>query len=75
MTVYSLVEVGARFVFRLQLAGQQDADPLTVIGRAAWVKREGNHYQVGVEFVGLRAEDKERIEAWVHTAGDENTVV
>jgi hypothetical protein len=67
MTVHQHVEVGAKFVFRLQLAGLQDPEPLTVIGRAAWVKRDGNHFSVGIEFVNIRPDEKERIEAWSHS--------
>jgi len=65
LTLHHHVDVGASFLFRLQLLGPQDPEPLTVIGRVAWVKREGNHFQVGIEFTGLRPDEKERIEAWV----------
>jgi hypothetical protein len=64
MTLHHHVDVGSLFILRLQLGGTEQ-DPLTVTGRAAWVKRDGNHFAVGIEFVNVRPEDKERIEAWV----------
>lgn len=64
MTLHHHVDVGALFILRLQLAGPNDPQPLTVTGRAAWVKRDGNHFAVGIEFVNLGPQDKERIEAW-----------
>jgi hypothetical protein len=63
--VHDHVDVGTTLVMRLELAGA-DAEPLATLARVAWVKREGNHYQVGVEFVGLKPEDRERVEAYAH---------
>lgn len=67
LTLHHHVDVGALFVLRLQLGGP-DAEPLGVTGRVAWVKRDGNHFAVGLEFVGLRPDERERIEAWAASA-------
>lgn len=64
--VHEHVDVGTTLVMRLELAGAE-AEPLTTLARIAWVKRAGNHFQVGVEFVGLKPEDRERVEAFAHS--------
>ena len=65
------VDVGAQFVLQLELAGASDPDPLTVAARAAWVRRDGNHFQVGLEFIGLRPDERERIDAYALSAKDQ----
>ena len=64
------VDVGTQFVLRLELAGAGDPDPLTVTARVAWVRRDGNHFQVGLELIGLRADERERIDAYALSAKD-----
>jgi len=59
-------DVGALFAMRLELAGPGDPDAPLVLAKVVWCKREGNRFAVGVEFVGLKPEDRERIEAWAH---------
>jgi hypothetical protein len=59
------LEPGTAMVVRLQLG---EPGPLTVAAQVAWCKRDGGHYLAGVEFVQLRDEDKERIEAWAVSA-------
>ena len=46
--------------------GGVDAEPLTTVARVAWAKRDGENFQIGVELVGLNAEERERIEAYAH---------
>jgi hypothetical protein len=70
LTLHHHVDVGAMFLLRLQLAGPNDPDPLTAAAKVAWVKREGNHFQVGLEFVGLKPDESERIAAWMHANRD-----
>ena len=75
--------VGRPTIARLNPADPEDAvslrpegDPTqvhaaltaAVAAQVAWCKRDGGHYLAGVEFVQLRDEDKERIEAWAISA-------
>jgi hypothetical protein len=55
------VDSGAMMVVRLELG---EPGPLTLTARVAWCKRDGGHYFAGLEFVGLRDDERERIEAW-----------
>jgi hypothetical protein len=55
------VEPGASMVVRLELGLP---GPLLVNARVAWCRRDGGHYLVGLSFVGLRDDERERIEAW-----------
>jgi hypothetical protein len=55
------VEPGAPMVVRLELGLP---GPLLVNARVAWCRRDGGHYLVGLSFVGLRDDERERIEAW-----------
>jgi hypothetical protein len=59
------LEEGAVMVVRLDLG---EPGPLTVSARVAWCKRDGGHYLVGLEFVGLREDERERLEAWTISA-------
>jgi len=59
------LDTGALMVVRLELGGP---GPLTLTGRVAWCKRDGGHYLAGLEFVGLRDDERERIEAWAALA-------
>lgn len=59
--VPALLETGVTIVIRLELG---PPGPLTLSGRIAWCKRDGGHYVAGLEFVGLRDDERERIEAW-----------
>jgi len=70
LTMNEHVEVGTQLVLRLELAGPLDADPLLVLAKVAWVKRDGNHFGVGLEFVSLKPEDRERVEAWAHSPSE-----
>lgn len=60
------LEPGAELVLRLELGGATATEPMVVAGRVAWSRREGGHFQVGVELPELRPDDRERLEAWVH---------
>jgi hypothetical protein len=64
------VEIGTKLVVRLELKGAGDPDPLIVAAKVVWTNREGNHYQVGLEFEGLRTDERERIEAYAHSTRD-----
>jgi hypothetical protein len=55
------VEPGAAMVVRLDVGLP---GPLLVNARVAWCRRDGGHYLVGLSFVGLRDDERERIEAW-----------
>jgi hypothetical protein len=59
------LEPGTAMVVRLQLG---EPGPMTLPARVAWCKRDGGHYIAGVEFVSLREDEKERIEAWAVSA-------
>ena len=43
---------------------------LLVLAKVVWVKREGSHFAVGLEFVSLKPEDRERVEAWAHSPSE-----
>jgi hypothetical protein len=58
------VEPGAPMLVRLELGGTM---PLTVNARVAWCRRDGGHYLVGLAFVGLRDDERDRIEAWTNS--------
>lgn len=66
LTLPQPADVGALFAVRLELAGQGDPDAPLVLARVVWCKRDGNRFAVGLEFVGVKPEDRERIEAWAH---------
>jgi hypothetical protein len=55
------VDTGTVMVVRLELG---TPGPLTLTARVVWCRREGGHYFVGLEFVDLRDDERERIEAW-----------
>jgi hypothetical protein len=59
--VPTMLAEGTAVVLRLEL----DV-PLTVAARVAWCRRDGGHFLAGFEFEGLRAEERERVEAWLH---------
>jgi hypothetical protein len=59
------VDTGAMMIVRLELG---EPGPLTLSARVAWCKRDGGHYFAGLEFVGLRDDERERIEAWAALA-------
>jgi hypothetical protein len=65
LRVSSHVDTGTVMVVRLELGPPA---PLTLTARVVWCRREGGHYFVGVEFVDLRDEERERIEAWTALA-------
>jgi hypothetical protein len=60
------LEPGTPMVLRLELG---EPGPLIVTARVAWCKRDGGHYLAGFEFVRLREDERDRIEAWTVTAG------
>lgn len=55
------LEPGTVMVLRLELG---EPGPLTLSARVAWCKRDGGHFFAGLEFAGLRDDERERIEAW-----------
>jgi PilZ domain-containing protein len=55
------LDVGTMMVVRLALG---EPGPLTITARVAWCRRDGGHYMAGLEFVDLRVDERERIEAW-----------
>ena len=59
------LEPGTMMVVRLELG---EPGPLTLSARVAWCKRDGGHYLLGLEFSGLRDDERERIEAWTQLA-------
>ena len=59
------IDTGAIMVVRLELG---PPGPLMLTARVAWCRREGGHYFVGLEFVDLRDDERERIEAWTALA-------
>lgn len=61
LRVPELLEVGVPMVVRLELG---PPGPLTLSARVAWCRRDGGHYVAGLELVGLRDDERERIEAW-----------
>ena len=65
LRVQGLLEIGTPMVVRLELG---EPGPLTLSARVAWCKRDGGHYFAGLELVGLRDDERERIEAWTALA-------
>jgi hypothetical protein len=65
LRVQGHVETGTIMVVRLELGAP---GPLTLSARVAWCKRDGGHYLAGLEFVELRQDERERIEAWAALA-------
>src|SRR4051794_40623371 len=61
LRVQGMIEPGTMMVVRLALG---EPGPLTVSARVAWCKRDGGHYLAGLEFIDLRVDERERIEAW-----------
>jgi hypothetical protein len=61
LRVPGFLEAGITLVVRLELG---EPGPLTLSARVAWCKRDGGHYVAGLEFIGLRDEERARIEAW-----------
>ncbi len=61
LRVPDYIDAGTVMVVRLGLGGP---GPLTLSARVAWCKRDGGHYLAGLEFEGLRDDERERIEAW-----------
>lgn len=68
LNVAEMLEVGAALLVRLELAGPGDPDAVTSLARVVWCKREGGHYAVGLELVGLQPHERERLEANAHTS-------
>ncbi|HEY7955462.1 MAG TPA: PilZ domain-containing protein [Polyangia bacterium] len=66
VTVHEHLEVGTELVLRLALAGPNDPEPITTVARVAWSRREGGHFQCGLELHALRPEDRERLDAYGH---------
>jgi hypothetical protein len=69
MTVKEYVTPGTELVLRLEL-GDAGGEAIAAGARVAWCRREGGHFLIGLEFVGLRAEEVERVEAYLHRDGD-----
>lgn len=65
LRVQGLLEPGTPMVVRLELG---EPGPLTLSARVAWCRRDGGHYFAGLELVGLRDDERERIEAWAALA-------
>jgi hypothetical protein len=65
LTLPQHLDNGTVLLLRLDLAGANDPEPLDVRGKVVWSRREGNHFAIGVEFVGLRSDERERIEAYL----------
>ena len=65
LRVQGLIEIGTPMVVRLELG---EPGPLTLSARVAWCRRDGGHYFAGLELVGLRDDERERIEAWTAVA-------
>ena len=65
LRVPDFIDTGTVMIVRLELGG---AGPLTLSARVAWCKRDGGHYLAGLEFDGLRDDERERIEAWAALA-------
>jgi hypothetical protein len=65
LRVQGHLELGTMLIVRLALG---EPGPLTLSARVAWCKRDGGHYFAGLEFVGLREDERERIEAWTALA-------
>ena len=52
---------------RLELG---EPGPLVVTARVAWCRRDGGHFVAGLELLGMRDDERERIEAWLFSASD-----
>ena len=65
LRVPGLLEPGTPMLVRLELG---PPGPLLVSARVAWCKRDGGHFWAGLDFDGLREEDRERIVAWTVSA-------
>ena len=65
LRVHGLLEIGTPMVVRLELG---EPGPLVLSARVAWCRRDGGHYFAGLELVGLRDDERERIEAWTALA-------
>src|SRR6185312_14020904 len=65
LRVQGLIEIGTPMVVRLELG---EPGPLVLSARVAWCRRDGGHYFAGLELVGLRDDERERIEAWTALA-------
>jgi hypothetical protein len=61
-----LVDPGAPMVVRLELG---PPGPILVNAKVAWCRRDGGHFLAGLSFVGLRDDERERIEAWTSLTG------
>jgi hypothetical protein len=59
------LEPGTLTVVRLELGGP---GALTLSAEVAWCRRDGGHYLVGLTYVALREDERERIEAWALSA-------
>jgi hypothetical protein len=59
-----LLPDGQLVVLQLHM-GNGDDDAITVAARVAWSKRIGNAFECGLEFVGLRPEEQERLAAFM----------
>ena len=65
LRVPGLLEPGTAVLVRLELG---PPGPLVVTARVAWCGRDGGHFWAGLDFDGLREEDRERIAAWTVSA-------
>jgi hypothetical protein len=63
-----MLEPGTALLVRVELAGPSDPDAVTSLARVAWCKREGGHFVIGVELLGLQPHERERLEANAHSA-------
>jgi len=64
------LQPGTAMVVRLAVG---EPGPLTLSARVAWCRRDGGHFVAGLEFVGLRADERERIEAWAAVSAPSTT--
>jgi hypothetical protein len=69
LRVQGHVDTGLLMVVRLEFG---PPGPLMLTARVAWCRRENGHYFAGLEFVDLRVEERERIEAWAALASAED---
>ena len=65
LRVPGLLEVGTPMVLRLEVG---EPGPLVLSARVAWCRRDGGHYFAGLELIGLREDERERIDAWAAVA-------
>lgn len=66
LRVQGHLDAGTPVVVRLELG---PPGPLTVAGRVAWCRRDdGGHFWAGIDFDGLREDERERIAAWTLSA-------